>query len=173
MSPVSCADRADPAVLVRRARPEDAEELVRLRKIMLDALSPSDDIGWMPHAVADLRERLADPGGGLGVFVVDRPVEGAGGGPGRRLAACAAGTVEHRLAGPGNPRGLMGHVFNVSTDVDARRRGYARACVAALLDWYGERGVHKIDLHATSEGEPLYASLGFVRNPAPAMRLKR
>jgi GNAT superfamily N-acetyltransferase len=143
---------------------------------MLDAFAPSDDVGWMPQAVAYLREHLADPDAGLGVFVVERPgaIEDgtAGGGSGRRLAACAAGTVEHRLAGPGNPQGLMGHVFNVSTDGDMRRRGYARACVMALLDWYRERGVHKIDLHATPDGEPLYASLGFVRNPDPAMRLR-
>jgi GNAT superfamily N-acetyltransferase len=122
---------------------------------------------WEQPAERLLRSRLAEPDGGLAVFVVDRP-DGAGG-----LAACAVGTVEQRLPGPGNPSGLVGEVFNVATDPDLRRRGYSRACMTALLDWYREHGVHKIDLHASAEGEPLYASLGFVRNAAPAMRLVR
>lgn len=41
----------------------------------------------------------------------------------------------------------------------------------ALLDWFRERGVRRVDLRASEEGEPLYASLGFVRTPDPAMRL--
>jgi ribosomal protein S18 acetylase RimI-like enzyme len=194
----------------RRATPEDAEELVRLRKIMLDSMTPSDDTGWQPGAVEMLRERLADPDGDFAAFVVDRPDGMAGGngggadtsdrggtdtgdhggadtgdhggagpagpgaarGAGPALAACAAGRVELRLPSPGNPLGISGHVFNVATDPDLRRRGYSRACMTALLAWYRERGVRKIDLYASEQGEPLYASLGFVRNAAPAMRLR-
>lgn len=87
------------------------------------------------------------------------------------LAACAVGVVEHRLGSPENPAGTTGHVFSVATDPAMRRRGYSRACMRALLGWYEERGVRRIDLHASPEGEPLYASLGFARTPAPAMRL--
>lgn len=154
---------------VRRATPEDAGEIVRLRTIMLDSLSRGDDRGWQPYAAEVLRRRLADPGGDFAVFVVDRP-DGPTGGA-RPLAACATGTVEHRLPGPGNPLGLVGHVFNVATDPEVRRRGHARACMTALLAWYRERGVRKIDLHASEDAEPLYASLGFARHVAPAMRL--
>ncbi|MFC7308583.1 GNAT family N-acetyltransferase [Streptomyces monticola] len=150
----------------RRATPEDAEELVRLRKIMLDSLQPSDDIAWQPLSVRRLREVLADPDGGLMATVVDDPTV-----PGR-LAACATGAVEYRLGSPGNPEGRGGHVFNVCTDPDMRRRGYSRACMEALLGWFKERGVRKLDLHASAEGEPLYASLGFTRTPQPAMRLR-
>jgi ribosomal protein S18 acetylase RimI-like enzyme len=185
---------------VRRATPEDAEELVRLRTIMLDSLGRSDDRGWQPHAVQILRKRLADPGGDFAAFVVDQPISNQsgkwgemdmqgepsemssgqgdatartaqGGGTAPALAACATGTVELRLPGPDNPTGLMGYVFNVATDPDLRRRGHARACMTALLDWYRARGVHKIDLHASAEAEQLYVSMGFARNHAPAMRL--
>jgi ribosomal protein S18 acetylase RimI-like enzyme len=65
----------------------------------------------------------------------------------------------------------VGHVFSVATDPDARRRGYARACMETLLDWFRERGVAQVDLNASAEAEPLYASLGFVRKPDPSMRL--
>ncbi len=170
--------QASVMIPVRRATPEDAEEVVRLRMIMLNSLAPVDDTGWQPYAVETLRRRLADPDGDLAVFVVDRPTgadgraTGDGGGFGAgALAACATGTVEHRLPGPDSPLGLVGHVFNVVTDPDLRRRGYSRACMTALLAWYRERGVRKIDLNASVAGEPLYASLGFTRNAAPTMRL--
>ncbi|WP_306320792.1 MULTISPECIES: GNAT family N-acetyltransferase [unclassified Streptomyces] len=151
--------------VVRRATPADAEELVRLRKIMLDAMRPSDDVEWQPHAAKTLRSHLADGGGPLAVFVVDAPdVPGT-------LAACATGTINLSLGSPGNPEGTSGHVFNVCTDPAYRRRGYSRACMEALLAWFEEREVRRVDLHASTEGEPLYSSLGFARTPAPAMRL--
>ncbi|MEV6398382.1 GNAT family N-acetyltransferase [Streptomyces sp. NPDC051907] len=147
----------------RRATAEDAEELVRLRQVMLDShLGPNPDVGWQREAVAVLRARLADPAGDLTAFVVDRP----GG-----LAACAVGTIEYRLGSPGNPNGTTGYVFSVATDPDMRRRGLSRACMEAVLEWFHERGVRRIDLRASAEGEPLYASLGFVLTPDPAMRL--
>jgi hypothetical protein len=31
----------------------------------------------------------------------------------------------------------------------------------AILDWLGEQGIHKVTLHATEMGRPLYAELGF------------
>ncbi|MFJ4711892.1 GNAT family N-acetyltransferase [Streptomyces sp. NPDC088785] len=151
----------------RRAVPADAEELVRLRKIMLDSMRPSDDVAWQGPALEVLRVQLAREEAELTAFVVDAP-----GGSGR-LAACAAGVVQRGLGGPGNPSGVSAHVFNVCTDPDHRRRGYSRACVEALLASYEERAVRRVELLATADGEPLYASLGFARTSAPAMRLTR
>ncbi|MFI2367416.1 GNAT family N-acetyltransferase [Streptomyces sp. NPDC018833] len=148
----------------RRAVPADAEELVRLRKVMQDSChGPNPDVSWQPAAVATLRDRLADPSGDLAAYVAERP--------GGALAACAVGTIEYRLGGPGNPHGTTGYVFSVATDEDMRRRGLSRACMEGLLDWFRERDVRRIDLRASEDGEPLYASLGFVRTPDPAMRL--
>lgn len=155
-----------PAPRARRARPEDAEELVRLRKIMLDSLGrPDGDAYWQSLTVRRLRTALADPAGDLMVTVVDVPTV-----PGR-LAACATGTIEHRLGSPDNPDGRTGYVFNVCTDPPLRRRGYSRACMDTLLAWYRERDIHRIDLTASPEAEPLYASLGFGRTAEPMLRL--
>jgi GNAT superfamily N-acetyltransferase len=150
----------------RQAVPADAPELVRLRGVMLASVEGREPAPgrWQDHAEEYLRRRLAGPS--LAAFVVDRP-----GGPGK-LAACAVGTIEYRLAGPDNPSGAAGYVFNVATDPDQRRRGYSRACLRRLLAWYRRNGVTKVDLRASAEGEPLYASLGFVRTVDPAMRLR-
>ncbi|MER7670461.1 GNAT family N-acetyltransferase [Kitasatospora sp. NPDC096128] len=148
-------------IKVRPATPDDAPELVRLRNLMLEAMpamaAAAGPGPWQATAERLLRERLAVPAEQLTmpVFVVDAPDR-----PGR-LAACAVGTLEHRLPGPGNPDGLFGSVFNICTDPDQRRRGYARACTEALLDWFDGRRVGRIDLHASSGGEALYRSLGF------------
>ncbi|WP_085214323.1 GNAT family N-acetyltransferase [Streptomyces sp. Amel2xC10] len=151
---------------VRRARPEDAAEVLRLRQVMIDSLLPDHGAAdWHADSLPVLTARLAEPGGDFGAFVVDHPLR-----PGA-LAALVAGTVEYRIGRAGNPEGRVGHVFSVATDPETRRRGYARACMESLLAWFRERGVPQVDLNASAAAEPLYASLGFVRKPDPSMRL--
>ncbi|MFH8485925.1 GNAT family N-acetyltransferase [Streptomyces longisporoflavus] len=159
--------------VVRRATPEDAEELLRLRQVMIDSVfaarsaagAADSDTGWHAESIAVVRDKLADPEGDFAAFVVDQP-----GRPGK-LAALVVGTLDYRIGRAGNPRGVIGHVFSVATDPEHRRRGYARACMEVLLDWLRERGAGSVDLNASAEAEPLYASLGFVRKPDPSMRL--
>ncbi|MYR91451.1 GNAT family N-acetyltransferase, partial [Streptomyces sp. SID685] len=64
-----------------------------------------------------------------------------------------------------------GYVFSVATDPDARRRGYARACMDELLAWFRARGAGHVLLTASPDAQPLYESLGFTRDPDPSMRL--
>ncbi|MFE7767435.1 GNAT family N-acetyltransferase [Streptomyces sp. NPDC057438] len=152
--------------LVRRAMAEDARELLRLRQVMIDSMPGADrSTDWHAESLPTVRRRLADPCGDFTAFVVDRPER-----PGA-LAALAAGTVDYRIGRAGNPHGAVGHVFSVATDPDARRRGYARACVDALLNWFRERGAGHVHLTASAEAEPLYASMGFRRRSDPLMQL--
>ncbi|MFD9126455.1 GNAT family N-acetyltransferase [Kitasatospora sp. NPDC059571] len=157
---------------VRPATPADAPELVRLRALMFEAMGSAAAAGadgpggWRDTAEAVLRERLAAPGRTLQAFVVDDP-----GRPGR-LASCAVGTLEHRLPAPGHPDGRFGFVFNVCTDPGQRRRGLARACTAALLEWFDGQRVTRVDLHATAGGSDLYRSLGFADHAIPLSRTR-
>jgi GNAT superfamily N-acetyltransferase len=150
-------------ISVRPATSEDAEELVRLRGLMFAAMDgwQSNPGPWEDHALDAFRARLGSEE--LAAFVVDA----ADGG----LAACAVGVIDEHVAGPANPSGRSGHVFNVSTDPAYRRRGYSRACMQHLLDWYKMEKIAQVDLRASKEGEGLYTSLGFVRTEDPAMRL--
>jgi GNAT superfamily N-acetyltransferase len=153
-------------IQVRRAGAGDAAELMRLRTVMMNALDrdPVAPASWQDAGAAVLRRQLTDPADVLAAFVVDRP-----GGPG--LAACVVGAIDQRLPGPNDPTGLRGYVYNVATDPEHRRRGYSRACMRALIDWYARRGIAAVDLRASAAGEPLYASLGFQRSRDPGMRL--
>ncbi|MFI7547784.1 GNAT family N-acetyltransferase [Actinoplanes sp. NPDC049599] len=151
----------------RRAGAGDAAELMRLRHVMLASMHPGAVTAgsWLSAGVPVLERLLGDPAEPLAAFVVDRPDE-----PG--LAACVVGAVDQRLPGPRDSSGLRGYVYNVATDPRYRRRGYSRACLTALLDWYAGRGITAVDLRASAEGEPLYAALGFVRTEDhPGMRL--
>jgi GNAT superfamily N-acetyltransferase len=153
--------------LVRRATTEDAEEVLRLRQVMIDALPGGDSsTAWHTEALPSLRGKLAEADGDFAAFVVDHPDR-----PGT-LAALVVGTVDYRIGKAANPHGLAGYVFSVATDPDARRRGYARACMDELLAWFRERGAGQVMLTASPEAEPLYASLGFVHKPDPMMMLR-
>jgi ribosomal protein S18 acetylase RimI-like enzyme len=149
----------------RRAGAGDAEELVRLRIVMLESMDgvPVPAGEWSRRAAASLRRRLPAVDAAIAAFVVDQP--------GRdRLAACATGVIEERLGSPGNPSGLHGYVFNVATDPEYRRRGHATACLAALLDWFTANDVAHVRLRASRDGLAVYQRLGFAVEPGPSMR---
>lgn len=108
--------------LVRRAVPEDAREVLRLRQVVIDTLPGSDPAtDWHAQSLPGLRERLGETEGNFAAFVVDHPER-----PGA-LAALVAGTVDYRIGKAGDPHGAVGFVFSVATDPDARRWGSPRA----------------------------------------------
>ena len=146
----------------RRATPEDADELVRLRQVMYDALVDSHDTsgGWEEAAAERFRVGLAD--GSVVAFVVD----GADGG----AVACGVGTVAQRLPGPGNLTGRFGFVQSMATDPEHRGRGCGRAVFTALVDWFRAEGITAVDLHTSADGEALYRSFGFTDAPHPELQ---
>lgn len=155
-------------VRARRAVPGDEYQIARLRGLMSSALfGPQQEGPWTDQTIARLARWLGDPDGAdTAVFVVDAP-------GGEELAASAIGTIDQRLPSPRNPSGTIGYVYGVSTDPRWQRRGYSRAAMTALLDWYGRRGVTRIDLHASEFGEGLYRELGFTDGRGVALSLHR
>ncbi|MEU0723001.1 GNAT family N-acetyltransferase [Streptomyces sp. NPDC006140] len=153
--------------LVRRALPEDAEEVLRLRQVMIDAVfATHSSVDWHGESLPTLRRKLGERDGDFVAFVVDHPER-----PGA-LASLVAGTIDYRIGKAGDPQGQVGFVFSVATDPDARRLGYARACMTTLLEWFRERGARRVQLTASEEAEPLYASLGFRPKPTPLLELR-
>ena len=136
----------------RAATADDVDEVVRLAAIMYSSMGHDvSSPAWIDAARNHFGERL---GHDLMVFVVDHPNRSG-------LAASGAGTIATRLPAPNNVTAATGYIQWVATDDDARHLGYARAVMRALLDWYEERGVAAVELHATDAGEPLYRELGF------------
>lgn len=154
-------------LVARRAAAGDAAALARLREVMLSDMgmvAAGTDPGWRHKAEAWFAQRL-DGEGDFAAFVIDHPDLG--------VVSCAAGVCDEHAPGPGNPGGVQGLVFNMSTDPRCRRRGYARACLDALLAWFrDETGARVINLNATGDGVALYRSLGFTEPRYPVLQLR-
>jgi ribosomal protein S18 acetylase RimI-like enzyme len=152
---------------VRRAKPDDADALVRLRVLMLSAMGVDtgpEDAPWREQSRRWFAERLAATDS-FAAFVVDDPEAG--------VVAGAAGICNQHAPSPKDATTTRGHLFNVSTEPAFRRRGYARACVLALIEWYrDETPVGQVELHATPDGDALYRALGFVQATYPGQRLR-
>jgi GNAT superfamily N-acetyltransferase len=78
-----------------------------------------------------------------------------------RLVSCGAGWIEEHLPSPSQLDGRRGHIASMSTEPAWQRRGYGREVFAALLGWFAEAEVVRIDLRATDDGRPLYEAFGF------------
>lgn len=143
------------SVVARRAEVADIPRLVELRALMVASMGDDFDAvpGMRDAAAAWFARRLAAPEA-FAAFVVE--VADAG------VVACAIGTIEDHAPSPRSPSGLRGEIANVCTFEAFRGRGFARACVEALLSWFrDETEATLVRLAATEDGASLYRSLGF------------
>ncbi|MDY7101037.1 MAG: GNAT family N-acetyltransferase [Actinomycetota bacterium] len=160
---------------VRWATPDDATELVRLRRLMFEAMGlhpvGDEDAAWLRSTEDQLRARLA--AGDLFAAVVEAPDAVASDGV-VELAASGIVEVSTRIPSPLSASGSYAYLSSMSTDPRWRRRGYARLVIDALLDELRRRDVDRIELHATTDGIALYRSVGFVERSGPVeMQLRR
>lgn len=153
-----------PARLVRRARAEDANAWLVLRRLMFVAMGTPparlDDPDWSTAALAWFGAHLDDPLVALVVAEVDG-----------RVVSSAVGEVTALIPGPTCPNGSCGLLNTVSTLPEHRGRGHAAAVTDAVIGWFEEEtDVTRIDLFATPEGARIYARRGFTAGDFPAMR---
>ena len=146
---------------VRRATIDDIAELVRLREVMMASVRGEAGIGWQQSCADTLAVALPD--GSMMAAVIDDPA-------GDGLAACGVGMVALRLPGPHCLDGRVGYIQSMVTDDAHRRHGMARVVFSELMAWFSALGVTRVDLHASSMGEPLYRQLGFTENSEPELR---
>ncbi len=154
-----------PTPALRPAAASDVAELVRLRKVMMESMGVPEEPTWEQACADFLTETLAE--GTTGAMVADDP-DRAG-----RLVACGVGTVAVRLPGPMTPNGRFGYIASMVTEEAWRGRGLATGIVLGLLDWFASVGVHRVDLHASPHGEPIYRALGFEESAYPELRWRR
>jgi len=139
----------------RLATVDDIAEVVRLRRLLFESLGHIED-DWQDNCALVSKSGLDE--GWLIVAVVDDPW-------GSGLAAAGSAEIQQRLPGPSNPSGRLGYIGTMATDRRWRRRGFARDILALLVSELHERGITRIELHATADASALYRSLGFVERP--------
>ena len=135
---------------LRRATPADAEALTRLRGHMHEAMGDALTDEWRQAAVAAFARRLVTDD--FVAFVVeDDGVVVCGG----------TGWLQEHLPSPYALDPRRGHIASMSTDPEHRRKGYARLVLTAMMEWFAERDIPRVDLRATADGQPLYEDVGF------------
>jgi GNAT superfamily N-acetyltransferase len=147
----------------RFATAADVDELVRLRRLMFEAMGVDATSGaW--QAAAALTFATEMDAGRLVAVVVDAP-DGVG------LAASGVVQFESRLPSPERQGMVKAYISSMSTDPRWRRRGFASAVLALVLEECRRRDVVVAGLHATESGRPVYERAGFLpRAGYPEMR---
>lgn len=136
---------------LRPAVVADADELTRLRGLMHQAMGTrSLPAEWRSACELAFRRRLA--GEDFVAFVVEE--DGV-------VVSCGAGWLEEHLPSPGQVDGRRGHIASMSTEPRWQRQGHARLVFAALMEWFADRQIPRVDLRATEDGRPLYEEFGF------------
>jgi GNAT superfamily N-acetyltransferase len=74
--------------------------------------------------------------------------------------------------GPVSMDPRCGFVFNVYTSPAHRQQGLARRLMDAIHDYCRAEGMERMVLNASSFGESLYRSMGYVPTDEPMMRLR-
>jgi ribosomal protein S18 acetylase RimI-like enzyme len=149
-------------VPARRAKSSDAPELIRLRKLMFEAMGLDvSDHEWETVAIDLITTEMQ--AGRLCAAVVDAPENG--------LAAGGIVQFETRLPSPGRPFTTKGYISSMCTDPEWQRLGLATEIFELLMAECHDRGVAVVDLYATPSGRPLYEKFGYqVRTGSPAMQ---
>jgi len=142
-------------IAIRQATVADIADLVRLRRMMFEAMGFDDpaQLDIADTATAAYFAAAIPAGEFHGWLAVTSTGE----------AVSSGGVVfDQHPPGPGNLSGRGGYIMNVVTVPRYRRRGVARRIMQAMLTWLAERGIEHVSLHTTEMGKPLYEELGFV-----------
>jgi GNAT superfamily N-acetyltransferase len=153
----------DTEIAIRQATVDDIPDLVRLRRMMFEAMGFDDpaklDAG--DAAAVDYFAQAIPSGEFQGWLAVT---------PEGEAVSTSGLVIDQHPPGPGNLSGKTGYIMNVVTHPAYRRRGLARRLMQVTLAWLDELGIRRAELHATDMGRPLYESLGFAAHTG--MRLE-
>ena len=139
----------------KKATPDDIDELVRTRIIVLRAankLTDDVDMALVEQESYEYYKRALETNEHIGYLVYDRDVfVGAGG-----VSFYQVMPTYH------NTSGRKAYIMNMYTAPEYRRQGIAYKTLDLLVKEAKEQGVLQIALEATDMGRPLYEKYGFV-----------
>ncbi len=149
-------------ILIRAATPQDLETILCHRRAMFEEMG-SGDAHSLDVTIEESRSYLAAAlGDGSYRGWLAQTAEG------RVVAGAGVGLIGWPPR-PSDPQPRRPTIFNVYTEPEFRRRGLARRLMRVMIAWCRQEGFRVVYLHASEEGRPLYASLGFA--PTNEMRL--
>ncbi len=69
-----------------------------------------------------------------------------------------------------NPSGKTAYILNMYTVPDWRKQGISTRILNMLMDIAQDMGIQSFELHATTDGEPVYQKNGFHKHHEPTYR---
>lgn len=139
----------------RIAVPADVPELIRLRRLMIQAMGvDTGEPTWEATAASVIVDGMVS--GRLVAVVVDAPP----GEPGEALVSSGVVQFETHLPNPLTPTPVRAYISSMYTEPGWRRRGLATLVLRELLEHCRRRNA-LVELHATEQARSLYARHGF------------
>jgi GNAT superfamily N-acetyltransferase len=145
-------------IVIREAGLADLEEVLQLRMRLFDKLVDfNNGKGVDEDLLQSTRAYFSDAlqNGACKTWVAE--TDG-------HLVACGSLAIFIRPPYPGNVAGKDAYLLNMYTMAEYRKQGLARKILQQAMQYAREQGFAKIWLHATEDGQALYASEGF--NPS-------
>lgn len=153
---------------IRLANPSDAATIARHRVLMfleMGVVSNLERDVLLSAIVPWLQKELAEERY-VGWLMEDR----------QQIVAGAGIQLRSLPPGPNCLQvGRWGHIANVYTEPEHRRRGIARRLMEEILAWCVAQTLDQVTLTASDHGRPLYETLGFIATAdmtLPIHRLK-
>ena len=147
--------------MIRRATPDDAYTLARMRQAMAVEMRPDDprDPSFVERTFVYWYEMLETEQAFGWVAEVDGQPIGM------------ASLLIHRH--PPLPFGerRRGYVTGVYVLPEQRRQGYGRALMEAVIAYGREQHLQRLELRTSTTGRPLYSALGFEPQEVLMLRL--
>ena len=143
---------------VRRIRPDEYREAGRVTRAAYDEFVEPADSDWGGYL-----NEIADVAGRAGKVLVLVAAED------RRVLGSASLETEEAGIGDDPIEPGAANIRMLGVDPDARGRGAGRALLEACIAEARRQGKHAVTLHTTEDMHAalaLYASAGFVRDPA-------
>jgi len=139
---------------IRLATVNDIPDMIRLRRLMFEAMGYTDPVQLdaADQACHTYFARAIPAGEYLGWLALTQ--EG-------QAVASGGVCVDLHPPGPNNPDGRIAYIMNMSTETTYRRRGLARHIFNEIMQWVEQQGIHLASLHATDLGKSLYMQFGF------------
>jgi len=155
-------NRPATAVAIRPATAADAAQLAAQRRAMFQEMGQQAPAGpdvFEAESVTAFEESLRL--GFCHAWLADT---------GSAIVGSVALLIYPRLPSPASFARQEGYMLNVYTVPDWRGHGVATALVATAIAKARSLGLARVRLHATAQGQPIYAAAGF-RNRADEMEL--
>lgn len=147
------------AVTIRQATLADLPLLLRYRRAMAEEMDGNNEaavnrmvVALEPYLRAAIAERrwhswVAEPGG------------------------CGSVEIVPWVPGRQDPAPRRAWIHSVYVEPAFRRRGIGRQLTQTIIAWCREQGFEWVYLHASDQGRPLYASIGFQSSSEMRLRL--